>query len=263
VPVRLGDFVKASQVVARMHSHEVHDSRANRRQALSELARTKVLAEQAMRVRDRTRRLFDLKAASREQLEAADTQYQNARLSVDTADAEADKTKMHLTEFLEVEVHDDPRQESTDPDADTIPIRTPETGTVIECLANVGSVLSAGNPIVTVSDLSSLWLIASVNEAEADLSSIHPGQPVQVSVRAYPERSFRGRVFRLGERLDPQTRTLQVRVVVANSQGFAEARHVRFSGFRAAYRGVSPVRAGVCHSGCEGQNRRVRGSGGR
>jgi cobalt-zinc-cadmium efflux system membrane fusion protein len=71
VPVHLGDFVKAGQILAQMHSHEVHDSRADQKQAMAELDRVKVMAEQALRVRDRTRRLYDLKAASREQLEAA------------------------------------------------------------------------------------------------------------------------------------------------------------------------------------------------
>jgi cobalt-zinc-cadmium efflux system membrane fusion protein len=239
VPVHLGDTVKAGQIVARMHSHEVHDSQANRRQSLSELSRSRVLAEQASRVRDRTRRLFDLKAASREQLEAAETQYESAKLSVDTAQAEADKTRMHLTEFLEVPVQDDPHKESSDPDADTVPIRSPEAGTVIERLANVGSVVSSGNPVITVSDLSSLWLIASVNEA--DLSEVRPGQPVEISVRAYPDRTFRGKVFRLGERLDAQTRTLQVRVLVSNAPGllkpdmFATVSFAAAKGKRALY----------------------------
>ncbi len=72
VAVNLGDKVEAGQIVAQMHSHEVHDSRATRRQAVAELNRLKLLGEQALRVRDRTQRLFDLKAASREQLEAAE-----------------------------------------------------------------------------------------------------------------------------------------------------------------------------------------------
>ena len=66
VPVHLGESVKAGQILAQMHSHEVHDSRADRRQAVAELDRVNVMAEQALRVRDRTRRLFELKAASRD-----------------------------------------------------------------------------------------------------------------------------------------------------------------------------------------------------
>ena len=50
VPVHLGESVSAGQILAQMHSHEVHDSRADRRQAVAELDRVKVMAEQAMRV---------------------------------------------------------------------------------------------------------------------------------------------------------------------------------------------------------------------
>jgi cobalt-zinc-cadmium efflux system membrane fusion protein len=216
VPVHLGETVKAGQILAQMHSHEVHDSRADRRQAVAELDRVKVMAEQALRVRDRTRRLFDLKAASREQLEAAETQYKSALLSVSTAQAGVDKANAHLTEFLEVPLHDDPAA-SGRADTDRVPIKAPASGTVMERLASVGSVVSSGDPVVTVSDLSSLWLIAAVNEA--DLSKIRRGQRVLILVRAYPDRTFPGQVFQLGERLDVQTRSLQVRVLVSNLHG--------------------------------------------
>jgi cobalt-zinc-cadmium efflux system membrane fusion protein len=215
VPVHLGETVKAGQILAQMHSHEVHDSRAGHRQATGELDRAKLLAEQALRVRDRTRRLLDLKAASREQMEAAETQYKSALLSVSNAQAELDKTEAHLTEFLDVPLHDSPA--SGDNDSDRVPIKAPATGTVMERLVGVGSVVSSGDPVVTVSDLSSLWLIAAVNEA--DLSRIRRGQAVRILVRAYPDKTFPGQVFQLGERLDAQTRTLQVRVLVSNTQG--------------------------------------------
>jgi cobalt-zinc-cadmium efflux system membrane fusion protein len=214
VPVRLGEQVKSGQVVAQMHSHEVHDARATRRQAVAELARIKVLLEQAKRVRDRTQRLFDLKAASRQQLEAAETEYRAAQFSVTNAEAEVQKTEAHLTEFLDVSLQDSDQGGNGQ---DYVPIKSPAGGTVIERLANAGSVVSVAAPVVTISDLSSLWLIAAVNEE--DLSLIRPGQTVRISVRAYPERTFPGTVFQLGEHLDPETRTLQVRVLVSNTKG--------------------------------------------
>jgi cobalt-zinc-cadmium efflux system membrane fusion protein len=216
-PVHLGDSVQAGEVIAQMHSHEVHDSRASRRQAVAEKEKLKVVAEQALRVRDRTRRLFELKAASREQVEAADTQYRSAQLNVSNAQAEVDKTEAHLTEFLDVPHEDSARAEVRADEADRVPIKAPASGTVMERRVNVGSVVSTGDPVITISDLSSLWLIAAVNEA--DLSRIRPGQDVRVSVRAYSDKTFPGKVFQLGERLDPHTRTLQVRVLVSNIQG--------------------------------------------
>jgi hypothetical protein len=60
-----GDFVKTGQVIARMHSHDIHESRAQYRKAVNELARLKNVAEYSQRVRERARRLYELKAGWR------------------------------------------------------------------------------------------------------------------------------------------------------------------------------------------------------
>lgn len=216
VPVRVGDFVRQGQPLAYLHSHDVHDARATYRQAVAELARHKALADQARSVRDRTRRLFDLRAASREQLDAAETMYLSATTSVANAQADVDKTAFHLTDFLEVPA-DAPHGADHDSGRDDLAIKSPASGTLMERKATAGTVVSAGDPVFTIADLNSLWLIASVDEAE--MSKVRPGQRVDITVRAFAERKFTGRVLRLGERLDAQTRTLQVRVLVPNPNG--------------------------------------------
>lgn len=217
VPVTLGQTVEAGQVVANLHSHEVHDARADQRKATTELEKWKVMLEQARRVRDRTKRLFDLKAASREQLEAAETQYRSAELGVTNAEAELHRMETHITEFLEVPLHDAPESSPDHEKVNLIPIESPAKGIVMERLASTGTVVSAATPVVTISDLSSLWLIAAVNET--DLSRVRLVQTAQIAVRAYPDRTFRGTIFRLGEKLDPETRSLQVRILVSNTNG--------------------------------------------
>jgi RND family efflux transporter MFP subunit len=87
----------------------------------------------------------------------------------------------------------------------------------MERKVSVGTVVSSGDPLFTIANLSSLWLIAAVNEA--DMARVKPGQQVELTVRAFGDRKFTGRVLQLGERLDPNTRTLQVRVLVPNPQG--------------------------------------------
>jgi multidrug efflux pump subunit AcrA (membrane-fusion protein) len=215
MPARVGDLVREGQVLAVLHSHEVHDARATYRQALAQLAREKVLSEQARTVRDRTRRLFELRAASREQLDAAETMYLSTTNAVATAQADVDKTRFHLTDFLEVPV--EAGEDDHGSSMEGLRIKSPAAGTVMDRKATVGTVVSTGDPVFTVADLDSLWLIAAVNEA--DLSRVRPGQRVDVVVRAFPGRKFSGRVLRLGERLDPVTRTLQVRVLVPNPRG--------------------------------------------
>lgn len=217
VLARTGDRVQAGAVLAWMHSDDVHNTRAVFRQANSELQRRRVMLEHAGRVRDRTRRLFDLKAASREQLEAAETEWRNAEYSVRAAQTEIDKERTHLEEFLEVTADGSTNDAPDLGSQSLLPLRAPANGTVMDRTVTVGTVVNAGNPAFTISDLSTLWMIAAVNEA--DLAGVRPGQPVSIQVKAYPDRSFGGRVLKLGEQLDPLTRTLQARVAVPNAGG--------------------------------------------
>lgn len=209
VIAKAGDFVKAGDVLAWMHSDDVHNTRSVYRQNVDELEHRKLLSEHARRVRDRAQRLFDLKAASREQLEAAETELRNTEHAVSTAEIEIAKEKTHLTEFLEVPV------ESTS--QALIPIRAPASGTVTDRMATLGTVVTAGNHVFTISNLSTLWMLAAVNEA--DLAGVRVGQPVRLTVKSYPGETFNARVAKLGEKLDPVTRTLQVRVAVPNPGG--------------------------------------------
>jgi cobalt-zinc-cadmium efflux system membrane fusion protein len=68
-----------------------------------------------------------------------------------------------------------------------------------------------------VSDLSRLWAIAEVNEE--NLPKLRPGMPVRISVQAYGKQAFPGRIGKLGETLDPATRTVKVRVDLPNPGG--------------------------------------------
>jgi RND family efflux transporter MFP subunit len=88
---------------------------------------------------------------------------------------------------------------------------------ILERKVTVGSVLNVGDKLFTVTDPGSLWMIASANEA--DLAELRAGQAVRIQVRAYPGREFTGHILKLGEQLDPATRTLQLRIVVPNPKG--------------------------------------------
>jgi cobalt-zinc-cadmium efflux system membrane fusion protein len=214
-----GDRVAEGQVLARMHSHEIHESRANYRKAVAELARLQAQESYARRARDRARRLFELKAASAGETEHAEAELRNAQTAVANATVEVDRTQRHLTEFLGIpaDVPDHPPDEPHAEDADLIPIRSPATGNVMARSVTSGTVVEPSGELFLVSDLSTLWMIAAVNEE--NLSRVRPGMPVRVFVQAYPNRPFRGRVAKLGDELDPTTRTVKVRVVLPNRGG--------------------------------------------
>ncbi len=211
---KVGDFIRAGQIVGRIHSHDVHEARAAYRQASTELDRARAAEVYSRRLRDRAQRLLELKAGSRQELETAESNLLNAQATIAKAESEIVKERAHLTEILHISIDDRPG--STQP-PDGVPIFAPASGTVMDRKATAGSVLNAGDEILSLSDTRSLWMIAAANEV--DLSKIRTGQTVRIEVRAYPGREFSGRVLRLGEKLDPTTRTLQIRILVPNSQG--------------------------------------------
>jgi cobalt-zinc-cadmium efflux system membrane fusion protein len=80
-----------------------------------------------------------------------------------------------------------------------------------------GTVVQPAGELFVLSDLSTLWMIAALNEEF--LARVREGMPVSVYVQAYPNRPFRGRIGQLGEELDATTRTVRVRVDVPNERG--------------------------------------------
>jgi RND family efflux transporter MFP subunit len=75
-------------------------------------------------------------------------------------------------------------------------------------------VVTASSDLFEIGNLSTLWVNAEVHERY--LSSLKIGRPVEVTVQAYPETSFAGRLTYVGETLDPTTRTVQLRCETGN-----------------------------------------------
>ncbi len=99
-------------------------------------------------------------------------------------------------------------------DKELIPVRAVGAGSVIQREVTPGQVLTLGSDAFIVSNLSTVWVSAAVNEK--DLSRVRRGARVTVTTQGYPDVSFHGTVMMLGDQLDPQTRTVPVRVQVPN-----------------------------------------------
>jgi cobalt-zinc-cadmium efflux system membrane fusion protein len=211
--------VQKDQVLAGMHSHEIHEGRAQYRKATSELTRLKTAVSYAQRHRDRAKRLYDLKAGSLEQVEHADAELSNSQAAVINAETEVERTRKHLTEFLQVSLddHDEHRDGDTEHDGDLIPVKAPATGILLTRHVTPGSVASTGEELFTIADLSTVWMIAALSEEH--LGKIRLGMNAKVTVQAYPDQTFNGRITKLGDQLDPQTRTVPVRIELANAGG--------------------------------------------
>lgn len=95
-----------------------------------------------------------------------------------------------------------------------LPIYTPLSGVVIEKIAQEGQYVNAGDPLFSIADLSRVWVELELYENE--FANIKLGQTVNILSQSYPGQTFRGRVAFVYPFLDPKTRTVKVRVELAN-----------------------------------------------
>jgi len=96
----------------------------------------------------------------------------------------------------------------------TVTFRAPTTGVVLERLVQQGQRIMAGDPVLRIADLSTVWVEGEV--FERDLPSVHVGEMATVDFPALPGESRRGRIAYLYPTLDPATRTARVRVALPN-----------------------------------------------
>ena len=98
-------------------------------------------------------------------------------------------------------------------------VRAPIRGTVTDRQIGRGQYIQTGatNPIFSIGDLSTVWLVANVREPDAPL--MRRGQPLEVRVLAFPNRVFKARLAYVAPSIDAATRRLMVRAEVENPDG--------------------------------------------
>jgi membrane fusion protein, copper/silver efflux system len=97
---------------------------------------------------------------------------------------------------------------------DTITLRAPRNGVIIERNVVDGQAFKAGDLIFRIADHSVVWVLADV--AEGDIAALKPGQAVTVTTRAHPGRTFTGTVAVVYPHLMKETRTARVRIELPN-----------------------------------------------
>jgi cobalt-zinc-cadmium efflux system membrane fusion protein len=96
-----------------------------------------------------------------------------------------------------------------------IPLLAPVRGEVVERLVGPGQLLMSGvTQCFTISDMSEVWVL--VNVYQSDLAYVHVGDTVSINTDSYPQ-SFHGKISYIAPAIDPNTRTLQARIVTENA----------------------------------------------
>jgi membrane fusion protein, heavy metal efflux system len=98
-----------------------------------------------------------------------------------------------------------------------IPLLAPIGGEIVERLVSPGQVMQAGTTqAFTISDMSTVWVMANIYQG--DLAYVKVGDPATITTDSYPDK-FSGKISFVSPALDPNTRTLQARIVVDNPAG--------------------------------------------
>ena len=212
VNVLPGAIVHRGTVLGALHSHLVHETVGALAQAYAAADRARGAVNFAQQEKARYSHLYMIKAASLEESQRADQDLLQAQNQLLDAQASVRMEREHLSELLQV------APESLTPDRlydrEIVPIRSAADGVVISRNVSVGQVVKAGDLAFVVTNLSTVWVTAAVNEH--DLALVHAGETADVTTQGYPDTVFHGRVAMVGDTLDPQTRTVPVRIVVPN-----------------------------------------------
>jgi len=173
--------------------------------AVSALRKAEATAKNARRIATLDEQLFKNDAIARRDLEQAQT---------DAINAESDReAAMQQLRALDVDNQTIAAIEQNKPVENLGGvIRSPISGTVVERLVSPGQLLQAATPAFTVADLSSVWVMANV--FEADLPSVRVGDTADVITGS--GQTLQGRVDYIAALVDPNTRAVSVRLDVPN-----------------------------------------------
>src|SRR4029077_20933211 len=203
--VKVGDAVQKGQTLFAINSREATA-------AIGEHAESHKDLELAEKTATMTEDLFNHQAASKIALQQAESDLAKARSRV----ARNEQALRLLGVQSEADLDRD------DITAGRVPVVAPIRGIVIERRITEGEyVQSDSMPMMTVADLSAVWVMGEI--FERDLHLVAVGDAARVIAIAYPGEQFGGRVSYVSDVIDPVSRTAKIRVAVPNPRGRLKA----------------------------------------
>jgi len=193
INARVGDNVKAGQVLMQMDSPDLGGAIADSRKADADLGLKQHAAE-------RSKLLYEHGVIALKDLEAAEA-------DLAQSEAEAVRARGRLNNL------------GGGKGGENYLVRSPVGGEVVDRQVNPGMEVrpDAANPLFIVTDPNHLWAV--IDLPERDLDKVHAGQTIALEVDAYPGERFLGKVLSVGTLLDPTTRRIPVRCTVDSKGG--------------------------------------------
>jgi cobalt-zinc-cadmium efflux system membrane fusion protein len=217
VYIQKGDRVVPDQKLLAYDNVQLGELMGELRILQAQLRRSLTQEELSFRLLERGKELYRVEAISEKELDFRTTEHRSAEETVNSYQAEIARTVEKLRRFGATDEQIQGATERSGLEADgpislTV-LKAPFSGTVIDYDVAPGEVVSPDRSLLTIADLSLVWVLADVYQH--DLAAVAPGREVEVMTNSYPNRAFPARVTYIGDVIDAQTRTLKVRCVTA------------------------------------------------
>ncbi len=208
VLVKAGDAVKKDQPLLTIQSPDADAAMSAYLSARAIEGQSEVALGKAQADADRASDLFEHNAVAKKDVQTADSALAQAKASLEQARATREQSLRRLT-VLGLSASGFDQQ---------VVVRAPLSGKVLELSVVPGEFRNDTTvPLMTIADLSSVWVGSQVPETY--IRFVQLGERVQISLVAFPGQTFEGRVSRIADTVDPQTRSVKVQAELANSKG--------------------------------------------
>jgi cobalt-zinc-cadmium efflux system membrane fusion protein len=217
--VRLGDRVLAGDPLVEYDNIELGLAIGDYLSAQAELQRSLTDLEVKKKILERGKEMLKVGAIARTTYDLREAESRDAEAKTAGARATVDKIaeQIHRFGWTDQDLANLPAKQDKGRSLPHSVLKAPFSGIITAYHASIGEVVEPSTELLSITDMSSLWVMADV--FEKDLSHVRVGKSVQVRVASYPGKTFQGKITYVGDTIEPKTRTAKVRCVVENISG--------------------------------------------
>ncbi|MGH9823315.1 MAG: efflux RND transporter periplasmic adaptor subunit [Blastocatellia bacterium] len=213
-----GDVVRKGSPLFEIDTPDLGQAESDLLTAVSGVTKAKASMELAERTEDRQHRLYLNKAVALKDWEQAQTDVTTAQSDLRSAEASEGAARDKLKVFGKTDYEINGVETTRRIDRIT-KVFSPIAGSIVTRKVGPGQYVKPDNPdpLFTLANMSTMWMLADVYEADAPLVKV--GESVRVRVMAFPNETFNASISYISPTVDATTRRIAVRCVVENRQG--------------------------------------------
>lgn len=185
-----GDRVNRGELLVRIRAAEYQDKV---QQASSQTDAAEAGAQKAKLDYDRASRLYETQSITKPEFDAARAQYDATQAQLRAAQAQTSEAKIALRDTS---------------------LLAPFSGEIVKKAVELGSFVGPGVPAFAVANTDTVKIVVGV--PDTTVRSLKVSQHVEVSVDAFPTRTFDARISRIASAADPKTRNFDIEVAIPN-----------------------------------------------